>query len=236
MTRCTVGGCTRPPYARDLCEPHYRRTRRTGSASPAHPIGEAPSPAVCSVDGCDRTAVERGWCHAHYLRWTRLGDVEADQPVSRRRQPARCTAVGCDRPSHSGGLCRAHHKRLLRGGAGDLDVPIPGSGPRGAGSIHRLGYRYVPVPADDLWLTGGARRVFEQRLVMARYLRRPLTDEENVHHRNGDRLDNRIENLELWSTSQPSGQRVEDKVHHAREVLRRYAPHFLVTECSPDQI
>ena len=36
------------------------------------------------------------------------------------------------------------------------------------------------------------------------------------------RDDNRPENLELWSTSQPSGQRVEDKVAWAAELLRRY--------------
>jgi hypothetical protein len=43
-----------------------------------------------------------------------------------------------------------------------------------------------------------------------------------VHRKNGDKLDNRIKNLELWSTSQPSGQRVEDKLAWAREFVARY--------------
>ena len=45
--------------------------------------------------------------------------------------------------------------------------------------------------------------------------------------RHGHRLDNRIEVLELWSRSQPSGQRVTDKLVWAREFMRQYAPHEL---------
>ena len=55
--------------------------------------------------------------------------------------------------------------------------------------------------------------------------RPPAADEdETVHHRNGDRLDNRPENLELWSTAQPKGQRVEDKLAWAYALLARYDP------------
>jgi hypothetical protein len=39
--------------------------------------------------------------------------------------------------------------------------------------------------------------VFEHRLVLARFLNRPLLRRETVHHLNGDSLDNRLENLEL---------------------------------------
>lgn len=64
----------------------------------------------------------------------------------------------------------------------------------------------------------------EHRALMEDRLGRPLLPRENVHHINGVRHDNRPENLELWSTSQPAGQRVEDKIAWAREILATYVP------------
>lgn len=80
---------------------------------------------------------------------------------------------------------------------------------------------YVEVKTGTKWM-------FEHRVVMAAFLGRALLPEETVHHKNGQRDDNRLQNLELWASRHPSGQRVNDLRHFAQEILNDY-PEDVIT-------
>lgn len=73
--------------------------------------------------------------------------------------------------------------------------------------------------------TGGRVKLLLHRVVMAQKLGRELLPGENVHHLDGNRTNASPENLELWTTRQPCGQRVTDKIAFAIEMLRLY-PEF----------
>ena len=120
----------------------------------------------------------------------------------------------------SNGLCGSHAKMKNRRGTTQAWKPSLGM------SKHLEGYRRTNhggyIRLCKYLEDGSVDRVFEHRVVMEAKIGRSLLPEENVHHINGVRNDNRPENLEIWNTSQPSGQRVEDKVAWARHILELY--------------
>jgi hypothetical protein len=87
--------------------------------------------------------------------------------------------------------------------------------PRRRGTFIDRSKGYVLAYAPDHPCATNRGYVYEHRLVMERELGRFLRRDEHVHHRNGKRWDNRIENLERLDASEHArlgGQRPEDLV------------------------
>src|ERR1043165_42069 len=92
---------------------------------------------------------------------------------------------------------------------------------KGGKTTNADGYVMVYAPNHTNATANG--RVMEHRLVMEKIIGRALKKNETVHHRNGNRADNRPENLELWAKiTHPYGQRVTDLVNVAKEILKQY--------------
>lgn len=91
---------------------------------------------------------------------------------------------------------------------------------KGGKIIDKFGYVQVWRPEHPNAKIAGY--IHEHRLVMSESLGRPLLTKENVHHKDGNRQNNKLSNLELWNTMQPAGQKVGDKIKWAKEILKLY--------------
>jgi hypothetical protein len=176
----------------------------------------------CTVEGCTSDKTSKLYCPKHLARSKKYGNPLMGNGRGRQIKHLTCTVDGCDKKHCAQGLCQMHYRRMAL--YGDVHAKL-GKVIRGSRLINGAGYVSIYEPANPN--SAGNGYVLEHRKVMSEFLGRPLTQWEQVHHKNGVRHDNRIENLELWNIRQPAGQRPEDKIKYALEILKQYAPELL---------
>lgn len=213
---CSFEGCERKHMAKGYCNTHYLQIRNGRDLTPIDPRPrrspkvEAGSVEACSFEGCDRPRKGRAFlCAAH--RYQKESGMEL-RPV---RERGLCEFPDCGRPRHAKDLCSQHRKQQL---AGKELTPIATEKSHRTRTVE--GYVKVYDPSHPNAQKRGW--ILEHVKVMSEILGRPLDGKETVHHVNGVKDDNRPENLQLWSSRHPKGQRVEDLVEFAREILDLY--------------
>jgi len=75
---------------------------------------------------------------------------------------------------------------------------------------------YRQIRRNDI---NGGQAVYEHRWLMEQHLGRKLERHEHVHHKNGNRRDNRLENLEVMSSSEHSREHMSPFIAKQRSQL-----------------
>jgi hypothetical protein len=207
---CTIEGCGSAHHSKGFCALHYQR-HRIGKPmdDPIHP--NARKPQYCKHEDCKRPVYCFQFCLIHYQR---------DKKKQNMNRPFKgllehCQHEDCTRPLHAWDLCSLHYSRAKNG------IPLDKEIVEKAETVDQIKW----YKNKDGYVNGSFKGKFliQHRFVMEQHLGRPLHKFENVHHLNGIRDDNRIENLELWTRPQAIGQRPENLVawviDHYRELV-----------------
>lgn len=208
---CAAEGCGKPHYSKTWCRTHYRRLLNFGDPHYVRPL-PPPAPTEQRCHGCKQTlnlsafAKNQKMCRQCRKERYAINNYSAGKRCRDCNKPQVNTAMTgqCNQ-------CRAAEKRRNA---------------KETRYINAQGYAVLTGHYDHPNRQQRGQ-ILEHVFVMAQKLGRPLVTGENVHHINGVRDDNRPENLELWSRSQPPGQRIADKVEWAKELLSLYEPEAL---------
>lgn len=206
--KCTLTDCDNPHKGLGFCDKHYQRFKKYGD--PNKYTEYLPS-VILKCDKCDKEFKRRR------SALSKNGNYCSKECFYTKRPSFVCIWCGNEFRGRMGGK-KSHRRNIYC----SHKCQHAHTRERAIGNKSRdqAGYVLIHQPYHPAANCQG--RVMEHRLVMESIIGRSLFRDETVHHINGIRDDNRPENLELWSSSHPPGQRVEEKLAWAKEIIDRY--------------
>lgn len=135
---------------------------------------------ICKIENCVNPTCAFGFCQKHYTRWKRHGDPNIIKENWHKSSDKICSIPECNEKHCAKGYCYLHYRRFLQ--HGDPRKRLTNIGFTITGKGYKL-------------LTINGKTIPEHRHFMEQKLNRKLKPNEDVHHINGDKLDNRLSNL-----------------------------------------
>ncbi|KKN70066.1 hypothetical protein LCGC14_0435130 [marine sediment metagenome] len=125
----------------------------------------------------------------------------------------KCKMNKCNNLATRRKLCEKHYMRWHRWGSPNITHRAS----TGSGYICKVyGYKIITI---------NGHQVREHRYLMEQHLGRPLTDSEETHHINGNKIDNRIKNMKILTKSKHTS------LHHTKGFIGKHS-----RECSKCRI
>jgi hypothetical protein len=148
---------------------------------------------ICSLVGCNDALKSRGYCSRHLDQFYTYGRIIS---IERIYDPTKkCSVEGCNRNHRSNGFCSGHHNQYRRHGT----IVRVNLDQWGKGEIVKGRYMFLKKPEH---INADARGyVKKSNIVWETHTGHVVTPPELIHHKNGDKKDDRFENLELFASN-----------------------------------
>ena len=144
--------------------------------------------SICSIPQCDKKINGNGYCFTHNYAYKKSGDPLSSREYISGGGTGICSVDGCATKVRAKNLCATHLSRYTKYGS----PLITKHAPPGSGHIDKRGYKRI---------SANGKECFEHRYIMEQYLGRKLTSNEEVHHLDGNKINNNISNLIVLSKS-----------------------------------
>ncbi len=245
---CKVKECesTTEGGAKGFCPTHYhqfhRGLRGEDGALLRQPqrVSSYGEGARCLAPGCGRRPKVRGLCAKHIQQF-QAGKLRMKLPTDGHKRSAtayraaKCLVEGCPQRAVNHWMCSKHSQQRRAGildAAGNQlrEMLALGRRHKEGPIVDGAGYLLVVAPEGYQGKTRDGDRVLQHRLVLEQYLGRLLLPYEIVHHKNGDRADNRLENLELLDGRARHGQGHPPGSSYTKEQLQVALDHLQIND------